>query len=208
VVYPQAEHARLAASLAAMWGNEDVPRPPLPFEAFVRGVALHDRGYGELDDDPIGPATPTERWLEIQRLGFAPCGEEPVVDVVVATHVRRLVSWSAAPAAQAVLQEMTAALPAIRAVAGVAEQEAETADAVTNLCDTVAFDFCFEQPASGAVGELRYEVDGEGGIVLDPWPLAVPRLTVPLFAYRADGYPQRLEPVVQLAEVEPSARAK
>ncbi|MDX6454362.1 MAG: hypothetical protein QOD48_469, partial [Gaiellaceae bacterium] len=50
-MYPQAEHQRLAGVIAAAWGNDQVGRPPLPFESWVRGVAVHDRAYGELDED-------------------------------------------------------------------------------------------------------------------------------------------------------------
>src|SRR5206468_5254481 len=87
IVFPQADHARFAAVLALAWAE----MPPLPFASFVRGVADHDRGYGEHDDydiDTVDDAT----WIEIQRRGFAPRGEDAVVDLVAALHVRRLLS--------------------------------------------------------------------------------------------------------------------
>src|ERR687886_932448 len=99
VVYSQAEHARIAAAIAAVWGNDAFPRPPVPFDAFVRGVALHDRGYGELDADGIGEVA-SERWLELQRRSFTPRGEDPVVDLVVALHVHRLVARTRGPLAE------------------------------------------------------------------------------------------------------------
>ena len=91
MVFPQAEHARLAGTIALAWGNDRFARPALPFDAFVRGVTLHDRGYGELDADGIGEVPP-DRWAAIQQASFAPRGEEPVVDLLVALHVHRLVS--------------------------------------------------------------------------------------------------------------------
>jgi hypothetical protein len=202
VVYPQAEHARLAARLAAAWGNDDVPRPALPFDAFVRGVAEHDRGYGELDEDGIGEV-PLARWLEIQQRSFEPRGDDAVVDLVVALHVRRLVSWQDAPAAQRVQAEMSGAILELRAEAGIAPRVAAEADAITDLCDRIAFDFCVEEPASGRVGVFAYAVDSEGTIALDPWPLGVPRLEGEIVAYRADGYPATLEPLRQPFRVEP-----
>ena len=57
-MYPEAEHQRLAGVVAAAWGNDEVKRPPLPFESWVRGVAVHDRAYGELDEDLIGAVAP------------------------------------------------------------------------------------------------------------------------------------------------------
>jgi hypothetical protein len=202
VVYPQSEHALFSALIAAAWGNERFERPNLPFDAFVRGVALHDRGYGELDDDPIG-GVPTERWLEIQWRSFEPRGVDPIVDVVVAFHVRRLVSWSRGALETRTTAEMTAALPSILLSANISEGVAEEADLITNLCDSVAFDFCMEKTASGRVGDVEYAVDGEGRATLAPWPLGVPRIDGVVLAYEADGYPKRLEPVVQTFRVEP-----
>jgi hypothetical protein len=204
VVFPQSEHARLAGTVALAWGNDRFARPPLPFDAFVRGVTLHDRGYGELDADGIGEVAP-DRWLGIQRAGFTPRGEEPVVDLVVALHVHRLVAGGDAG--------MTAALPGLHRVAGVAESDAAEADRITNLCDRIAFDFCVEEPASGhgAVAPARgaepvavvYTVDGQGEITLEPWPLGLPRVGGIIFGFRAEGYPDELEPVVVPFEARP-----
>lgn len=197
VVFPQADHARFSAAIALAWGNERHPRPPLPFDAFVRGVALHDRGYGEHDDDPIF-GTPRPRWLDIQRESFRPRGVEPVVDLVVALHVRRLVGDDPLGS------EMAAALPALHVAAGVSEEDGATADAVTALCDSVAFDVCLEEPEEGTAGGIAYRVDGLGGVTLDPWPLAVQRLVGLVAAYEADGYPERLEQVVVPFSVDPA----
>jgi hypothetical protein len=184
IVFPQAEHARLAGAIALAWRD----RPPLPFESFVRGVADHDRGYGELDDDDLETVA-DDRWIEIQRRGFAPRGEDPVVDLVVALHVRRLVGEPRDPGFEA-------ELPAILAAAGVDEEQAEAADGITNVCDRLAFLFPFEEPESGEVRGFDYTLDGRGAMTLDPWPLAVPRLVGLVTAYEADGYPARLVPVV------------
>jgi hypothetical protein len=197
VIFPQADHARFSAAIALAWGNERFPRPPLGFDAFIRGVALHDRGYGELDTDPL-LETPRDRWIEIQRNGFRPRGVEPIVDLVVALHVRRLVGDHPAGA------EMDAELPAIHAAAGISVADGKAADAITALCDGVAFDFCFEEPASGSAGGIEFRVDGLGGVELDPWPLSVPRLVGLVTAYEADGYPARLEPVVVPFAVTPA----
>jgi hypothetical protein len=195
VVFPQAEHARLAGAIALAWGNDDFARPPVPFDEFVRGVTLHDRGYGELDADGIGEVAP-ERWIGIQRAGFAPRGEEPVVDLVVALHVHRLVAGGD-PA-------MTAALPELHRLAGIAEGDAAEADRITNLCDRIAFDFCVEEPAGGRVGAIEYAVDGYGGITLEPWPLGLPGLVGIVFGFRAEGYPGELEPVVVPFDARPA----
>ena len=211
VVFPQAEHARFSAAIAALWGNERFELPPLDFPSFVRGVALHDRGYGELDSDGIGEVA-SERWIEIQRRSFEPRNEDPLVDLVVALHVRRLVSKPWNPAG--VTREMDAALPALLAAAGVGEEEAAATDAITSLCDRIAFDVCFEEPSHWShsvvtgvgVGpvEIAYAFDGAGTVTLEPWPLAVPLARPVLAGFAADGYPERLAPVIEPILVRPA----
>jgi hypothetical protein len=173
VIYPQREHAVFAGALALAWAE----RPPLPFDSFVRGVALHDRGYPEHDVDEIG-ATARERWLEIQRAGFGEHDDDPVVDLVVSMHVRRLVGGD---------PEMDAAIPALRARAGVSVEDAESADRVTAFCDALAFDVCAEGPPDS----------------IDPWPFTHAPLDLLLVGYRADGYPDRLDRVVEHVRLRP-----
>src|SRR5437764_4561353 len=111
VVYPQAEHGRMAGAIAASWRREDIP---LPFESFVRGVTLHDRGYGELDADSLGEI-PQERWAgEIQTRGFRASSGDAVTDLVVALHIRRLIGGDTAhPARAALAEEIDDALGAV-----------------------------------------------------------------------------------------------
>jgi uncharacterized protein DUF3891 len=198
VVFPQADHARLAATLALAWRD----RPPLPFGSFVRGVADHDRGYGEHDADELG-VVESERWVAIQREGFEPRGEDPVVDLVVALHVRRLLSSQEDVHERAAYAQVDALVPSLLAAAGVDRPAAEAGDAITNVCDRLAFAFCFEEPATGEVRGFRYALDGLGVIELEPWPLALPRLTGLVTAFEADGYPSRLAPVVAPFDVRP-----
>jgi len=200
VVVPQSDHARFSAAIALAWGNDRFPRPPLPFERFVQGVALHDRGYGEHDDDP-NFGTGRDRWLAIQRESFRPRGDDPVVDLVVALHVRRLVGDDPLGA------EMDAQLGPLHAAAGVSVEDGRAADAITRLCDAIAFDFALEEPEQGSAVGVAYTVDGLGGITLDPWPLAVPRLLGLVTAFAADGYPARLEPTAIPFEIVPAAGA-
>jgi hypothetical protein len=202
IVFPQAEHARLAATIAVAWGNDRLAPAPLPHESFVAGVALHDRGYAPLDADGIGEVS-SERWLEIQRESFRPRNDDPVVDLVVAMHVRRLLRYAGRLGAA---DELTDAVRELRERAGVSEPDAEAADLITNMCDRIAFDFCFEEPADGALDlpahppdeqiRVTYRIAGEGGVTVDPWPLGVPRLAGVLFAFDAAGYPDELVPRV------------
>jgi len=181
VVYSQAEHQRLAGAIAAAW---EPSRVPLPFVEFVRGVATHDRGYGAVDEDLIG-AIPPERWVEIQTRGVEP-QDDPIVDLVVALHVQRLAEG---------FTPLDAHVPERLAAARVGSDAAAAADAVTDLCDRLAFSFCFEQATSGSVGGIAYAVELDGSATLSPWPLAVPELREAVVGYEAEGYPERLEPV-------------
>lgn len=215
IVYPQAEHARFAATIAAAWGNKSFARPSLPFDSFVRGVALHDRGYGELDSDDLFASSPSQL-LDFKRRNFAPRGDDPVVDLVVALHNHRLTS--ARPStdleAKAALSEMEAALPGLRAAAGISEAEARAGDDVTNLCDRIAVDFCLEEPSSGRVeivpalgaapSEVRYTFDGQMAVTLSPWPLGVPWVAGVVVAYRAERYPHELDPVISVFRLDPA----
>jgi hypothetical protein len=187
IVVPQAEHARFAGALAAAWRD----RPPLPFASFVRGVCEHDRGYGELDDDPLGEVG-SERWVGIQRRGFAPLGEDAVVDLVVALHVRRLLSSRDDELERAAYEEVDALVPSLLAAAGVGEADALAADAVTDVCDVASLLFCFEEPAEREVRRLRVRVDGLGGVGFDPWPFGEDVLEGEVTAYEREGYPRRL----------------
>ena len=75
-------------------------------------------------------------------------------------------------------------------------EEAAAADAVTELYDMVAFDFCLEEPATGSVAGVAYELDGRGGITLDPWPLVPAGLDGFVAAFLAEGYPELPAPVI------------
>ena len=209
-MFPQREHARLSAALADAWSDAFAPLP-LPRERYVRGVAEHDRAYEEHDVDEIGQVS-RDRWLAIQERGFAPVGEDPVVDLVVALHVRRLVSGGDDDGARRVLSGMDDALPALVREAGVSADDAAAADRITHLCDRISFDFCLEEPDSGAVDvvgadgrtmRVAYAVDGRGTIALGPWPLDRRALGGAVLAFAAEGYPDVLEEVPTQFAVEP-----
>ncbi len=174
--------------LATAWAE---PPAGLPFASFVRGVADHDRGYGEHDVADIDTVD-DETWIAIQRRGFAPRGEDAVVDLVAALHVRRLLSRNDADATA----EADAVIASLLPLAGVSREQADAADAVTNVCDVIAFEFCFEAPSEREVRGLQLTLDGEGDITVGPWPFRLPELTGLVTAYEADGYPARLVPVV------------
>jgi len=81
------------------------------------------------------------------------------------------------------------------------------------FCDRVSFDFCFKRPARGRVLvyprndteeelSLQYEIHA-GEITISPWPLNVEKIGGYLIGYHADGYPNRLEPVLLPYHIRP-----
>ena len=212
IVLPQSEHARLAGLLAYHWGNADFDRPALDFASFVKGVAEHDRGYGLLDNAPIDGVS-LKTWLTIQRKSLLDVCEDMVTNVVCWMHVRRLLSYDSTPErdelrqmADNMIDEVVAQLDMQRAVF-------EWADTVTHFCDTVAFHFGFDEPkersmeichktASAERIPVQYWLK-EGGIIqVKPWVFSVDRLSGFVMGYEADGYPDRLEPVLLPYSVE------
>jgi hypothetical protein len=86
------------------------------------------------------------------------------------------------------------------------------------LCDDIAFHFCFEAPAEGAVEVYpRWDAEGvvsvqhrvaEGVITVDPWPFGVSRHVGYLVGYQLAGYPDVLEPVMLRYELLPAAHSR
>jgi hypothetical protein len=205
VVIPQSEHSRLAGALAFAWGNAQFDSPPLPRLSFVEGVALHDRGYGYLDILPIGEACEDD-WLEVTRRGFEMPSGDAIAAIITRFHLRRLVAWRATPERHALAEEMATAIDQQIAQTGLPKLIFERTDRITDFCDSVSFDFCFERPAHGRVMvyprndseeeiSIQYEIK-DGDITLTPWPLAVDKISGYLIGYQADSYPERLIPVL------------
>ena len=80
-------------------------------------------------------------------------------------------------------------------------------DRLTDFCDRVSFDFCFEKPVEKQVEvftrfdtsakstALRYQIR-ENEITLDPWPLNVAQYAGYLVGYQLEGYPERLDSLI------------
>ncbi len=108
-------------------------------------------------------------------------------------------------------REMTQAIHEQLQQHGLAAATFERIDRITNLCDRIAFDVCFEAPAEGDVRifprndrdeeiVVRYRIE-EGTIQVAPWPFAVDRHQGYLVGYQLDGYPTVLEPAVLTYEL-------
>ena len=131
---------------------------------------------------------------------------DPVADLIAKLHLKRLTSYGSAPARQAMAAEMTQAIQEQLQRHGFDVVLFERIDRITNLCDCIAFDFCFEAPAEGEVRifprngrdeevAVGYRIE-EGTIRVDPWPFGVDSHSGYLVGYQLEGYPAVLEPVM------------
>src|SRR5262249_41004768 len=178
---------------------------PIPFESFLTGIALHDRAYGLLDNLPIGGIA-EEQWLALTRSGFEMTWADPIADLIAKMHLKRLTSYGSAPARQALAAEMAQRIQAQIQRHGLEAALFERIDRITNLCDRIAFDFCFEAPAEGAVRvfpkngrqeevAVAYRIQ-DGTIQIDPWPFGVESHAGYMIGYQLEGYPTVLEPIM------------
>ncbi|MFL7867363.1 MAG: DUF3891 family protein, partial [Anaerolineales bacterium] len=75
LVTPQSEHLKLVGTLAMLWGNDAFELPPIERESMILGMGTHDRGYGYLDNHPIGGMDDSE-WFPVARRTFTmPCSD-------------------------------------------------------------------------------------------------------------------------------------
>ncbi len=204
IVIPQYEHGRMAGELARHWGNNRFGRPNLEFDSFVSGVALHDWHYGFGDTLPILEAAEAD-WLAMARLGLDLRLHDATADLVAKLHLRRLLSYDPSPPRRAMMAEIDDYVAARLPKTGQKLADFERADSITHFCDNVAFHFAFEAHFEGAVKvdsqgsgmiEINYRLQPQGKVAVDPWPFSVPLISGIILGFQAEGYPQRLEPVI------------
>lgn len=205
IVTPQSEHLKLVGTLAMLWGNEDFDSPAIERESLILGMGTHDRGYGYLDNHPIGGMDDSE-WFPIARRTFnMPCSDV-VADTIVKYHFRRLASHTGSPERQALAVEFSKALDQQLEKHHLSRELFDRMDRMTDLCDSLSFSLCFDVPASGEIPVfprngidqeviVKYQVS-EGVISASPWPFSVDRYDGYLLAYQEDGYPEMLDPVI------------
>ncbi|MFS4437269.1 DUF3891 family protein [Paracoccaceae bacterium GXU_MW_L88] len=200
IVVPQSEHLRLCGALALHWGNARFALPAIDRAALLLGIATHDRAFGELDTAEIRSITSADRAAQVERwiaTGYANIDAE----IVVLNHVRRLMSWGNETALCARLDARIAELMPQATATPDAFAEADT---ITDLCDSIAFDFCYEHETerrktvtsgAGEMAELTYRVNGVE-ITVDPWPFSVTAFEGYVLGYEAEGYPKHLQPLL------------
>ena len=205
IVTPQSEHLKLVGTLAMLWSNDQFDHPPIESKSMISGMGLHDRGYGYLDNSPIGGMT-AEEWLPIARRGFnMPCSDV-VADAIVNYHTRRLASSDPSEKRKALTVEFSQAIDEYLDQHNLSKILFDRMDRITDLLDRLSFEFCFDAPASGSISifqrndedaevNVQYHVE-DGEINVTPWPFSVDEHRGYLVAYQMDGYPERLDPVI------------
>jgi len=210
IVTPQSEHLKLVGTLAMLWGNDEFDLPPIERESMILGMGTHDRGYGYLDNHPIGGMDESE-WFPIARQTFyMPCSDL-VADTIVKYHFRRLAGHDDSPGRKALAAEFSTAIEEHLKKHNLSKELFDRLDRITDLCDSLSFSLCFDVPASGEIAifphndedtetTVKYHVE-DGVIRANPWPFSVNHYESYLVAYKSDGYPETLDPVILTYEL-------
>lgn len=204
IIIPQSEHANLAGAIAVLWGNDDFDRPHFSFESFVAGVALHDHGHGYFDMDDIGGMEP-EVALESMRRLVNHHLDDPIIDTVANFHILRLLHLD--KAWYQLIDECEAQIAEGIEKTGISRDSYIWANRITWLCDSISFNFCFGEPIKFELEicprqgrddtiMVSYDIDSQGKIIIDPWPLKVDSYEGYILGYEASGYPDELKPVL------------
>ncbi len=205
IVTPQSEHLKLVGTLAMLWGNDLFDSPPIERDSMIMGMGLHDRGYGYLDTSPIG-SIPDEEWDVIARCGFDMECSDIIADTIVKYHFRRLAGHGTSGVRRKLHADFTKGIDEQLEKHNLSRVLFDRMDRITNLLDTLSFQFCFDVPASGSIsifprnGEdeelaVDYHVE-DSEINVSPWPFSVEEHRGYLVAYHIDGYPERLDPFI------------
>lgn len=188
-----------------LWGNDDFDLPPVERNSMIAGMALHDRGYGLLDNSAIGEMSDDE-WHAIARRSFSMHSSDIVADTIVKYHIRRLSSYSNTDERKAMTADFSQVINEQLKSHNLQKKVFDRMDRITELTDNISFAFCFDVPDSGSVsifprnGEetevsVQYRVE-DSVIHITPWPFSVNRYDGYIFVYPLDGYPERLDPFI------------
>lgn len=205
IVTPQSEHLKLVGTLAMLWGNEQFDAPPIERNSMIMGMGLHDRGYGYLDNSPIGGMR-DEDWEVIARRGFNMECSDIHADTIVKYHFRRLASHGTSEIRRSLHADFTKGIDEQLIKYNFSRSLFDRIDRITDLLDRLSFKFCFDVPASGSISlfprnnedkevTIEYHVE-DGEINVTPWTFSVDEHQGYLVAYHMDGYPKRLDPVI------------
>jgi hypothetical protein len=205
IVISQADHAKFSGELASNWGNEDFDKPALDFNAFVEGVRYHDIGYGENDNSPLSELN-LEQWADLTLKGTEIRFDNPVTDIVAKLHLKRLLGDDNVKKRREILKNIEQSIAKSLLRTKNSLEEFLWADKITNFCDWVSFNFCFENDFKDRVEvyprrnsslkkDITFHTNPAGEIIVNPWPFSVESISGTIIAYYKNGYPEALKPV-------------
>lgn len=204
IVFPQTEHVRLAVAVAELLSAGGYSFGGVAYSEIVVATSEHDRGYPVLDNFPV-EETARKDWVEIHRQGLSKMNSSYQVNILVALHIQRLMSFYDEPICKALSDECDSYIENQLKGNSVPRSDLERASNLVAFCDMVAFDFCFEHRRSNSfvifpdsVGQesvtLHYEVKEEGLVAISPWPAKVKEVYGTITAYDGAKYPEELIP--------------
>lgn len=210
----QVDHARLAAEIATVWGNAEVPSLPLP-QLLLPAIRHHDDGWRAWSESPrIDPETgfprnftemPMPVATEIWRDSITQCAEQAALAGI---WVSRHFCWLAENArlSRRDDREDVAAIDSF--LADQAQWQFEWQESLATELDDVEFEHLAETGyrylqffdsvslwlccasadiyESGIPGgyRIRFEIDESQQVLVDPFPLLVDRLELSTVARR------------------------
>ena len=188
-----------------LWGNDDFDLPPVERNSMIAGMALHDRGYGLLDNSALGEMS-EEEWQGIARRSFSMHSSDIVADTIVKYHIRRLSSYFDTDERKTLTAQFSHAIDEQLKSHNLSKKLFDRMDRITALTDNISFTFCFDVPDFGEVSifprngtdtevSVRYHVEN-GMIRVEPWPFSVDRYEGYILAYPLDSYPKLLDPII------------
>jgi len=219
LIVPQSEHARLAGLMAFHWGNQNFAKSNLPFESFVKGVAFHDRGYPRLDNFPIN-GMPENEWLKILKQGAELDYSDLEANVIILMQIRRVALYNRTPEREKFANEITLKIDKLIAQSFYLEEDFLFADQITAFCDSVSYQFCFEQSSKLElelrakpedkeaskikVSKIKVQFEKNGLVKISPWPFSIKNLSGYLNAYASSTYPDKLDPSILSFSISPA----
>ncbi len=203
LIVSQAEHARLSAVIAALWGNISFERPKIPHDSFVRGVLFHDRGFEEHDNYNLMSLSKKERMHTLKQ-GIIKENKDPVSDILTLLHIKRLIAMYPPADMKELSILLESSLSKKIKVVNISQKEFLFADAITEIADDIAFDFALGKDAIGGVEifashasqkktRVKFVIKGNM-LTMSPWPLSVNYYEGFIIGYERKGYPQKRIP--------------
>jgi len=210
LVFPQYEHARLAATIAFNWGNERFLEPKIPKNSFVTGVAFHDRGYPRLDNFPINELEEQD-WLKILERGAEQKFQDSLTEIVILKQIARVLSYRNTEGRDDLAEDLRKRIAFLIEESEYSSSQFDFADRITAFADSLSYHYClgdrqsftlsvFDSPESqlnNQTVELKVNISSDNQISVSPWPFSQPEARTFLVSYKADNYPEEIEPELQ-----------